>query len=244
MYHDIPGGGTPIVIVHGLGCASSCDYPAVVSQPSLAGRRVLMVDLLGSGFSERPRNFDYSIGSHAGVVAHLVSGTLSGPINIFGHSMGGAVAIALTMRLGSKVRSIALGEPNLDPGGGTFSRQIASMTENDYVTHGHKAIADHARASGNVIWSNSLARSAAFAVHREATSLIAGCAPTWREMLYAMTAKKTVIFGARSIPSADFECLPRHGCAVDVVADAGHSMAWDNPFGLAAALDRAFHARS
>lgn len=240
MYHDIPGDGTPVVFLHGLGCASSCDYPVVASHPCLAGRRIILVDLFGSGFSERPAGFDYTIEGHATVVAHLVSSVCPDAIDLFGHSMGGAIAIAAAAQLGQKVRSIALGEPNLDPGGGTFSRQIASMTENDYVLRGHKVTADNARADGNVIWASSLAQSAAFAVHREAVSLIAGSAPSWRELLYGMMMRKTVIFGARSLPSAEFERLPHHACAIEVVAEAGHSMAWDNPSGLAAALRKAF----
>ncbi|MEI8632705.1 hypothetical protein P4S72_13375 [Vibrio sp. PP-XX7] len=26
-YHDLPGEGTPIIFIHGLGCAASFDYP-------------------------------------------------------------------------------------------------------------------------------------------------------------------------------------------------------------------------
>ena len=66
-FHDLAGVGTPLVFVHGLGCASSCDYPAVARDPSLASRRAILVDLLGSGFSDRPEGFDYSVsGSRAG----------------------------------------------------------------------------------------------------------------------------------------------------------------------------------
>lgn len=49
-FHELPGAGAPLVIVHGLGCASSCDYPAVARAPSLASRRahlVALVDALG-----------------------------------------------------------------------------------------------------------------------------------------------------------------------------------------------------
>lgn len=32
--HDLPGGGVLLVFVHGLGCASSCDYPRIVHDPA------------------------------------------------------------------------------------------------------------------------------------------------------------------------------------------------------------------
>src|SRR5262249_16164561 len=128
---------------------------------------------------------------------------------------------------------------NLGPGGGPGSRKIAAMTEAEYMAHGHDAMIEAARAEGNVVWAASLATSAAFAIHREATSLVAGCKPTWREMLRALKPQRTVIFGEYSLPNDDFDQLPRHGVGVDVVRAAGHSMASDNPAGFAAALSRA-----
>jgi len=239
LYHDIPGSGAPLVFIHGLGCASSCDYPSVVSDAMLAGRRSILVDLLGSGFSERPIDFSYSVDSHARCVAELVQHICSGPISIFGHSMGGAVAIMLATMMGTRVEKLALSEPNLDPGGGLFSRRIASMSEDEYVAHGHTDMIEAAKAEGNLVWAASLAVTAAFAVHREAASLVAGCEPTWREMLYSLRLPKTIIFGEYSLPSADFDRLPQHSVGFDVVPAAGHSMAWDNPTGLAVALSRA-----
>src|SRR5260370_14340777 len=50
---DVPGSGTPLVFIHGLGCASSCDYPQVIADPALTGRRSILVDLLGSAYSDR-----------------------------------------------------------------------------------------------------------------------------------------------------------------------------------------------
>src|SRR3981081_2398155 len=40
-YHDIQGNGSPLIFIHGLGCASSCDYPRIASDPALLGRRML-----------------------------------------------------------------------------------------------------------------------------------------------------------------------------------------------------------
>lgn len=238
-YHDIPGTGTPLVFIHGIGCASSCDYPRIVSDPALAGRRAILVDLLGSGFSERPPDFAYSIDAHAEAVTELARQVCPGPVAIFGHSMGGAVAIALAAKLGERAERLVLGEPNLDPGGGFFSRKIAAIPEADYVARGHREIAQAARADGNAIWAASMSIAAPFAVHREAVSLIEGTRPSWREMLYGLPLPRTVLFGERSLPDPDFESLPQHGCQVDVIPDAGHSMAWDNPAGLAAALAKA-----
>ena len=172
-------------------------------------------------------------------VAELVRDVCEGPVSIFGHSMGGAVAITLATLLGPKADTIILTEPNLEPGGGIFSTKIAEMSEEDYVARGHATTVENARAAGNTIWAASLAISAPHAVHRGATSLVAGSEPTWLAMLLALPMPKTVIFGERSLPDADFARLQRDGCNVDTVPNAGHSMAWDNPSGLAEAIRKA-----
>ena len=35
-YHDIPGDGTPLIFIHGLGSASSLEFPRVACDPALA----------------------------------------------------------------------------------------------------------------------------------------------------------------------------------------------------------------
>lgn len=238
-FHDIPGSGPPLIFIHGLGCASSCDYPRIALDPALSGRRMVLVDLLGSGFSDKPAGFAYSIEAQARSLADLVTELFPGPVSIFGHSMGGSVAISLAALLGSRTHRLVLSEPNLDPGGGVFSRRIASLPEGDYVARGHAETIEAAKAEGYVIWAASMAASSAVAVHREAVSLVLGSDPTWRRELCRSAAPKTVIFGAHSLPDPDFEWLRLNGCAVDIVPAAGHSMALENPGGLARALNKA-----
>jgi len=236
-YHDFAGAGTPCIFIHGLGCASSCDYPQVASDPALAERRMLLVDLLGSGFSDRPDGFSYSIRDQAQTIAALIKHI--GVVDIFGHSMGGAIAIEAARLLGDQVQHLVLSEPNLDAGGGYYSRKIAEMAEADYVAKGHNDLAEASRLDGSGIWAASLLASAPIAVHRGAVALVAGGNPGWREMLYAMPVPKTVIFGSQSLPDNDTEELPLNGVHVGMVPDAGHMMAWENPSGLAHAIREA-----
>jgi pimeloyl-ACP methyl ester carboxylesterase len=238
-YHDLPGQGIPTLFVHGIGCASSCDYPGVVAAPELSGHRRVLVDLLGFGFSDRPADFSYTIQDHAKTIVALVDHLALPSLNLFGHSMGGAVAIAAATLLGERVRHLVLGEPNLEQGGGFFSRKIAATTEADYVQTGHAALIAESAADGSDIWAASMSASAPYAVHRSAVSLIEGSHPSWREQLHSMQMPRTVIFGARSLPDVDTERLPTAGVNVTVVENAGHSMAWENPAGLAAAIRQA-----
>lgn len=238
-YHDFPGVGVPLVFIHGLGCAASCDYPQVASDRALAGRRMLLIDLLGSGFSDRPPEFSYCVHDHALTIAAFIRHQGFDGVDIFGHSLGGAIAIEVARLLGDHARHLVLGEPNLTGGGGVFSREIAGMPEADYVSRGHENTIRAAQSGGHGIWAASMRASAAFAVHRAAVSLVAGTSPEWHAQLVALSIPRTVLWGSNSPPDADTAQLTSHGVHLDLVPDAGHSMAWENPTGLAAAIQRA-----
>lgn len=235
-FHDFPGSGAPLVFIHGLGCASSCDYPAVARDPALVTRRAILVDLLGSGFSDRPEGFEYTVAAHVGVVVALLDALGIATCDLSGHSMGGAIAIVVATMGAGRVAHLVLSEPNLDPGGGAFSRSIAGQPEDRYVASGHAETIREAARSGNEIWAGSMAVTAPFAAYRGAVSLVEGSAPSWRRQLLGLKMPRTVVFGARSLPDPDVEALGVAGVGVAIVPDAGHSMAWENPSGLARAI--------
>lgn len=235
-YHDLPGSGVPLLFIHGLGCAGSSDFPRVAADPALAGKRRLLLDLLGAGFSDRPDDFAYTIAAHAETVAGLIDHLGLPQLDIVGHSMGGAVAIAASSLRPAQVAQLVLLEPNLDAGGGVFSRALAAMSEDEFIQRGQRRMARLASREGSPLWAGSLAASHAPAVHRAAVSLVAGAEPSWRSQLLALTMPRSVVFGALSLPPPDREQLPAKGVAVHVLADAGHAMSEDNPAGLATLL--------
>ncbi|AXE32280.1 alpha/beta hydrolase [Chromobacterium phragmitis] len=234
-YHDIPGHGAPLIMLHGLGCASSFDYPRLLSEPGLAGRRALLVDLLGFGFSDKPDDFNYAPDAQARTLAEWIARLELREFDLFGHSMGGSIAIELATLLPEQVRRLVLAEPNLDSGGGVYSRALAVQDERDYIVCGHADIVAAFRGH-NPAWAGSMAVASPLAVHRAAKGLIQGGAVSWREQLLALAMPRCVIFGERSLPDPDADGLPKHAIATRIVADAGHSLAWDNPAGLAAAI--------
>lgn len=51
---------------------------------------------------------------------------------------------------------------------------------------------------------------------------------------------RTLIFGEKSLPDGDFQCVNQKGISVAIVPEAGHSMSWENPSALATVLHEEF----
>lgn len=233
---DLPGPDIPIVFVHGLGCAGSYDFPQVAAQPELSSHRRILVDLLGAGYSDRPERFGYRVTDHADVLAELLTQLELGRFVLFGHSAGGAIALEVARRVGDQLASLVLSESNLDPsppGAGSYA--IASQPEAEFLAHGFDELVGGSRRDYHR-WAATLAHWSPAAVWRLSASLKAGQTPDGRQVLYDLDMPRTYLIGADSLPNPDQDELPRHGIQVLVVPRAGHSMAWENPEGVASAI--------
>lgn len=115
-WHDLPGTGDPVVFIHGLGCASSYEYPRVVRDPQFGGCRTILIDLPGSGYSDKPEHYSYKTTDQARVVAELMDHLKLDAFWLYGHSMGGSIAIEAAGLLASRVKGLMVSEPNFMPG--------------------------------------------------------------------------------------------------------------------------------
>jgi pimeloyl-ACP methyl ester carboxylesterase len=87
-----PKSGAPIVLIHCFTCAINY-WDGMI--PRLArDHRVVAVDLLGHGGSEKPRS-GYSVPDQASAVAEVLARLGVRDAEVVGHSLGGPVAIAL-----------------------------------------------------------------------------------------------------------------------------------------------------
>lgn len=237
-YHDLEGDQIPILFIHGLGCASSFDYPQVATAKELKSHRKILVDLLGSGYSDKPDSFGYTMDEHAQCIDMFIHSIQLQECILYAHSMGGAIAVSLANRLGSRIKGIIISEGNLDSGGGFYSKRIAAYSEQEYVSFGHQKMITESINNSNRSWAVSLSMSSAVAIHREAVSLVAGTSPSWRNIFYSLKCARTYIFGEMSLPDPDFEELKEHNINMEIVNNAGHSMALENPQGLAIAINK------
>jgi pimeloyl-ACP methyl ester carboxylesterase len=97
--------GAPIVLLHCYACSTRWwDRLAPLLN---ANHRVVMVDLIGFGGSEKPKS-GYTIEEQAGAVAEALNRLEVEAATVVGHSMGGEVAIALAEQASELVDRVAI----------------------------------------------------------------------------------------------------------------------------------------
>jgi pimeloyl-ACP methyl ester carboxylesterase len=100
-----PRGGSPIVLIHCFTCA--INYWSKM-MPALARQhRVVAIDLLGHGGSEKPKS-GYSVSNQADLIAQALAKLGIGDAEVVGHSLGGAVAVALAQQSPALVNRVVI----------------------------------------------------------------------------------------------------------------------------------------
>ena len=232
-YHDLPGEDPAVVFLHGLGSASSSYFPRAAAHPRLRERRLLLIDLLGCGYSDRPTTFDYTMEGQAEILVSLLRGANLSDCVLVGHSMGGAIAILVAGGAPKLVGRLIVAEGNLEPGPGIVSGPITSMTEKEFVTRGHAEFIAQIRSAGFPDYAGTLQACAPAALHRSAASLIAPRRPTYLERLAQLEIPRTFLFGEENLPDPDIDRLLAEGVEVRIIERSGHDMMGDNPDGFA-----------
>ncbi|EUJ37235.1 alpha/beta hydrolase fold protein [Brochothrix campestris FSL F6-1037] len=197
-YTDLPGTETPIVFIHGLGCTGSFDYPKVAQTPCLSEHRRIMIDLLGAGYSDKPLNFAYAIEAHAQYLIDFITDMQLGPVILYGHSLGGAIAFTMIDLAPDSCRQLILAEPNLDSGGGETTVVIAAMTEGAFITSGFEAVIQTAQLAADTVeqdWAASFTTWIPVAAYQISRAAVEGQTPSWHDILYGYSGPKSYLFG-------------------------------------------------
>lgn len=93
-----------LVLVHGLGDAGVRDFYPLLPQLTRE-RRVVMFDLPGFGRSGKA-NVKYAPDRYARVVSEVIQAFVEGPVDVLGHSMGGAIALLHAATYPAEVRRL------------------------------------------------------------------------------------------------------------------------------------------
>ncbi|GHB40489.1 alpha/beta hydrolase [Streptomyces cirratus] len=239
---ELPGEEPARVYLHGLGSTSPAYFAAAAAHPLLAGRRSLLVDLLGHGLSDRPEGFTYTLEAHADALAKALGQAGTEGAEVIAHSMGGAVAVVLATRHPELVSRLVLVDANLDPvrpdRRAAGSGAIASYTEEDFLNGGWAEIRDRVGAH----WWSTMRLAGRTALYRSAVHLAAGTTPTVRQLLLELEIPRTYLLPEADGPLPGAEELKAAGVAVVPVPDCGHNIMLDNPDGFARATAGALRA--
>lgn len=107
-YQEFGEVGNPtLLLIHGY-TASVYAWKSAAPPIADAGFRVLAIDLVGFGYSEKPGWFDYSITSQARVIARFMNRLGIGRATLVGSSYGGAVAATLALDYPERVEKLVL----------------------------------------------------------------------------------------------------------------------------------------
>lgn len=144
--------------------------------------------------------------------------------------MGRSISIEAAGLITDRLEGLVVSEPNFRPGGGFFSRQIYSHSEEEFINrHWHRTTENE---SGP--WAGSLAADALWAVWRGAASLIAG--GDWHEQFIKLPVRKQLICGSESLTDDNVDYLVNAGVSTVILDDCGHCMSWEQPCSLSLAL--------
>jgi pimeloyl-ACP methyl ester carboxylesterase len=249
-YLEIPGGDPPLLWLHGWQCSSTGELlPAAVQTP-LRGRRSLLIDFLGHGYSDKPPDFGYSQTDHARTIIALIDAMGLTECGLVGHSMGGAIAIRVAAARPGVVSLLILAEANIDAWGvdeGVDEDPPLNQSEDEFVAEGFAAllarqasVADADRGGMPAAHVGITALVSPRAIYREAVALRDETDPSIRVLLRGLTMPRWYLQGARSDPDPELERdLVAMGVRWQVVPDTGHAMGLQNPSGVAEAVAQA-----
>jgi pimeloyl-ACP methyl ester carboxylesterase len=109
-----PAAGRPLILVHGLLLSQEMHKP-LAKALAAQGNRVITVDLLGHGQSDRPHDmWHYSMGQFAEQLLALMDHLQLEQAAVMGTSLGANTALELASRAPERVRGMVIEMPVLD----------------------------------------------------------------------------------------------------------------------------------
>jgi pimeloyl-ACP methyl ester carboxylesterase len=246
-YIEIPGADPPLLWLHGWQCSSSGELMPAAVQPHLHGRRSLLIDFLGHGYSDRPPAFPYTREAHARTIVALIDALGLAECGLVGHSMGGAVAVHVAADRPAIVSLLIMAEGAIDAGG---DEPFGGVTEEQFAVHGFRELLEaqskeaEAHPAGLLAAHLGITRVAdPVALHREGVSLQRGTDPSVRSLLGNLQTPRWWLQGELSDTDPELQSeVAAMGVKWKIVPGTGHAMGIQNPEGLAQAVSEAVTA--
>jgi pimeloyl-ACP methyl ester carboxylesterase len=243
-YVEVPGEDPPLLWLHGWQCSSTGELMAAAVRAPLRGRRSLLVDLLGHGYSDKPLDFGYGLEDHARTIVALIDALGLTDCGLVGHSMGGAIAILVAAARPAVVSLLVMAEGHVESDG---DEVLDGQTEDQFAERGFPdqlaRQAKEAEAHPDSLGAAHLGITRLVeprAIHREAVSMSRETSPTLRSLLAGLAMPRWYLNGELSDAEPEFDRdIEAIGVGLKVVPQTGHPMGLQNPEGLAQAVAEA-----
>jgi pimeloyl-ACP methyl ester carboxylesterase len=236
-YLEIPGQDPPLLWLHGWQCSSTGELAPAAVQPSLRGRRSLLIDFLGHGYRDKPRDFAYSREAHARTIVALIDHLGLERCGLVGHSMGGDIAVLVAAARPDVVSLLVMAEAGIDPSEG---EAFDGQSEAVFVERGfgdllatQAADAEAAPTGLRAVHVGITRLLEPRAVFRESVSMHRDTDPSIRSQLSGLTMPRWYLNGELSDPEGLEADLAGLGVGWRIVPDTGHPMGLQNPAGFA-----------
>lgn len=229
-YVELPGNEPVRIFIHGLGSSSLAYYTSVATDPRLRENRTLLVDLLGFGISDRPRDFGYTLSEQATVLAAFMDKLNISKADVIAHSMGGAIAIMLASMRPDLVGRLIVCEANLLP---TQRPRIEAYSEELYVAEG---FAKTLKTIGD-IWPITMRIADPVAMYRSEQSLGKNMPTDLTDRFVNLTMPHAFIQGEHSPSPHNENRILAANIPIITISKAGHNMMLDNPSEFISALE-------
>jgi pimeloyl-ACP methyl ester carboxylesterase len=105
-FRDYPGGGVPLLLLHGVGSTADSWEPAA-AELAQSGTRVIVLDLPGHGRSSKESG-DYSLGALASTLRDLMDHLDVPRAILVGHSLGGGIALQFSYQFPHRCAGLVL----------------------------------------------------------------------------------------------------------------------------------------
>ena len=233
------GYGRPVVMVHGLVIGSQAMWYAAGGAALAARGEVIVYDARGHGRSQRTTD-GYSVDALTDDLEVIVDSTVSGALDLVGHSYGALVAANYCRRHPGRVTRVSLIEMPLDPGG-LLRDELASRASKEGVRAAKakigKELGGKPLALRRVIWS-----AYEFWTETNVAAELEQQSPVTAEWLTGVQARTQLVYGCGSPCLADGRAVHEAitGSQFELI-DGGHFLPLECPAKLAALLV-SFHA--
>ncbi len=117
LYYAIYGTGQPLLAIHGLGASMYSWREFVKEKDTFPGYQIILIDLKGSGNSEKPHTRNYSIKTQRDLVLQFIQEQNLKSLTLVGNSYGGAVSLLVTLKLIEQKSNVLTRLILLDSGG-------------------------------------------------------------------------------------------------------------------------------